>query len=100
MSDFLSPVINDVLKGDDMEFDDTLDSELRRIWQKAQVSGYQLGTKDADNKIVQSHEAIRQLFLDTIEKARPELLGVGGDFYTYDNGIKEFESNLLKEMKQ
>lgn len=93
MSDFLSPAINDVLKGDDM------DERLRELFFRS-AGGI---SNMANDEIAEA----KRIFLDTIEKAKPKnmtietALGLGwvdNEPEAYNWALEDFEKQLKKEI--
>lgn len=56
--------------------DEELDTELRRLWNSAQVLGYQLGTSQADNKLLESFKLINTAKQTAVAEERARLIGL------------------------
>lgn len=106
MSDFLSPAINDVLKGDDM--DTELKQGIVEVFESYGIDFPEYSPYEVADEIL-------NIFLDTIEKAKPPYLRstdqLGTDVVTqslisdskivvFNHAVKHFSDNLLKEIKK
>jgi hypothetical protein len=124
MSDFLSPAINDYLKEKNMKdqtrnLNPTFEARIAMIvWgdEYSKQDGGSMDFWDSLNDVRKRRcKLIAELFLDTIEKAKPPYLRatdqLGIDVTTqalisdskievYNRAVKQFNDNLVKEIKK